>query len=484
MKTETTIKKTLITQVKEKTSNESSDDHCLRPSGKKDGVVMGTKTKVPIPSLKGADGKKKQNRKLCSVAHCNHIAKRAGVCVSHGATQKRCSIDECKNCAHRHGLCVRHGGGVPCRVEGCTFNAFSAREGLCGKHGATSACTIEWCISRAMQSGLCNKHTKNVKACTHKGCVEVVYKAGECVWHIKSLLSELRCKYKSSSSPIPSQQIGAGWEAATDPSSGKEYYFHPIRDQWSFTRPILSTEVGKQIGEIPQGWGWETSKDPSTGIVYHFDGSLFESWRRNPTYSMNEHKEESLRKMDPIVEATKMPTGANTHSSSNSQQMLLDEALKKHRDLTLSLLVQAAARGEASIPVSAMLSARELTMKRMKDANLVVATANYTKALTIDDMKRKMTIAESAAVQKYVTSNDPSRMQRPPQMIFTNRQQQSDKKRFIQRHVYVLEHAFSCTSSQCNSSNCLRMKTYINHGEQCKVRLNVECSVILASSRS
>lgn len=75
MKTETTIKKTLITQVKEKTSNESSDDHCLRPSGKKDGVVMGTKTKVPISSLKGADGKKKQNRKLCSVAHCNHIAR-------------------------------------------------------------------------------------------------------------------------------------------------------------------------------------------------------------------------------------------------------------------------------------------------------------------------------------------------------------------------------------------------------------------------
>ena len=55
-------------------------------------------------------------------------------------------------------------------------------------------------------------------------------------------------------------------------------------------------------------------------------------------------------------------------------------------------------------------------------------------------------------------------------------EQRRERQRNIQLHITLIEHASRCTTSQCKSTNCLKMKTYIKHGEQCKVRLYVGCS--------
>jgi hypothetical protein len=98
---------------------------------------------------------------------------------------------------------------------------------------------------------------------------------------------------------------------------------------------------------------------------------------------------------------------ANPANVSTISSFTITDSLNEHIDLTLRLLRRSAARGEASVPVSAMVTARELTMKRMTSANLVAKATNK-KALTVDDMKRKMTTAESAAVQRYQQFSRPS----------------------------------------------------------------------------
>lgn len=85
---------------------------------------------------------------------------------------------------------------------------------------------------------------------------------------------------------------------------------------------------------------------------------------------------------------------------SESSLLSFDAALNIHRDLTLNLLVTSANRGEASVPVAAITATRNTTMMNMKATNDVLRSTG--KALTDDQIKNKMTLAESAAVQTYI----------------------------------------------------------------------------------
>ncbi len=48
-------------------------------------------------------------------------------------------------------------------------------------------------------------------------------------------------------------------------------------------------------------------------------------------------------------------------------------------------------------------------------------------------------------------------------------EQRKERQRNIKLHIALIEHASQCKSTTCNSSNCMKMKTYLKHGQICKV---------------
>ena len=48
-------------------------------------------------------------------------------------------------------------------------------------------------------------------------------------------------------------------------------------------------------------------------------------------------------------------------------------------------------------------------------------------------------------------------------------EQRKERQRNIQLHIQLIEHASRCNSSQCTSSNCAKMKSYLQHGRICNV---------------
>lgn len=48
-------------------------------------------------------------------------------------------------------------------------------------------------------------------------------------------------------------------------------------------------------------------------------------------------------------------------------------------------------------------------------------------------------------------------------------EQRKERQRNIQLHIALIEHASRCTSPKCTSSNCQKMKSYLKHGQTCKV---------------
>ena len=48
-------------------------------------------------------------------------------------------------------------------------------------------------------------------------------------------------------------------------------------------------------------------------------------------------------------------------------------------------------------------------------------------------------------------------------------EQRKERQRNIQLHIALIEHASRCQSSKCTSSNCQKMKSYLKHGQVCKV---------------
>ncbi len=48
-------------------------------------------------------------------------------------------------------------------------------------------------------------------------------------------------------------------------------------------------------------------------------------------------------------------------------------------------------------------------------------------------------------------------------------EQRKERQRNINLHIALIEHASQCKSTTCTSSNCMKMKTYLMHGQNCKV---------------
>ena len=48
-------------------------------------------------------------------------------------------------------------------------------------------------------------------------------------------------------------------------------------------------------------------------------------------------------------------------------------------------------------------------------------------------------------------------------------EERRERQRNIQLHIQLIEHASRCNSPQCTSSNCVKMKSYLQHGRICKV---------------
>ena len=106
---------------------------------------------------------------------------------------------------------------------------------------------------------------------------------------------------------------------------------------------------------------------------------------------------------DQAIKSPAKPAKQASEAKTNileSSFLSFDAALNMHRDLTLNLLVTSANRGEASVPVAAIAAIRNTTMMNMKATNDVLRSTG--KALTDDQIKNKMILAESAAVQKYI----------------------------------------------------------------------------------
>jgi E1A/CREB-binding protein len=47
--------------------------------------------------------------------------------------------------------------------------------------------------------------------------------------------------------------------------------------------------------------------------------------------------------------------------------------------------------------------------------------------------------------------------------------QRKERQRNINLHIALIEHASQCKSTTCTSSNCMKMKTFLMHGQGCKV---------------
>jgi len=52
-----------------------------------------------------------------------------------------------------------------------------------------------------------------------------------------------------------------------------------------------------------------------------------------------------------------------------------------------------------------------------------------------------------------------------------------ERQRNIQLHIQLIEHASRCNSSQCQSSNCAKMKSYLQHGRVCTVKASGGCKI-------
>merc|ERR1719321_32201 len=65
-------------------------------------------------------------------------------------------------------------------------------------------------------------------------------------------------------------QLPPGWESATDPSSGKMYYFNRATGETTWTVPTSSSAGGDASGErLPEGW--EKTIDKDSGKPYYFN---------------------------------------------------------------------------------------------------------------------------------------------------------------------------------------------------------------------
>lgn len=131
-----------------------------------------------------------RTKKKCSKEGCENIAKKYGLCISHGGYDK-CSFSGCESISVSRGLCLKHGNtenGTTryfkrCTVDGC--ETFAQRGGLCMKHGGVLPCAVNGCEQRSFRKGYCKSHslTKNTTICAFDPCDAKNEKHGFCKHH-------------------------------------------------------------------------------------------------------------------------------------------------------------------------------------------------------------------------------------------------------------------------------------------------------------
>ena len=57
------------------------------------------------------------------------------------------------------------------------------------------------------------------------------------------------------------------------------------------------------------------------------------------------------------------------------------------------------------------------------------------------------------------------------------RQEREQRQRNLMLHIQLIEHAAKCTSKSCTSTNCAKMKQYLQHARVCKVKVNGGCRI-------
>lgn len=55
--------------------------------------------------------------------------------------------------------------------------------------------------------------------------------------------------------------------------------------------------------------------------------------------------------------------------------------------------------------------------------------------------------------------------------------QRKQRQRNLMLHIQLIEHAARCNSPTCNSTNCAKMKNYLQHARQCKVKVQGGCRI-------
>lgn len=56
-------------------------------------------------------------------------------------------------------------------------------------------------------------------------------------------------------------------------------------------------------------------------------------------------------------------------------------------------------------------------------------------------------------------------------------EQREQRQRNLMLHIQLIEHAARCTSQNCSSSNCLKMKKYLHHSRVCRVKAAGGCRI-------
>lgn len=77
-------------------------------------------------------------------------------------------------------------------------------------------------------------------------------------------------------SALEPELVAAGWETATDTTSGKMYYFRRSTNERSWKKPdVPKNDNNKQFSD-----GWKETKDPNSGKVYYYHTSGKTSWEK------------------------------------------------------------------------------------------------------------------------------------------------------------------------------------------------------------
>jgi len=100
---------------------------------------------------------------------------------------------------------------------------------------------------------------------------------------VVAIAEEANTKPETMSSGLP-----AGWEQATDPLSGKTYFYNRSTGETSWTAPTTPNKEEAAAQSTPASGGlpagWEQATDPSSGKFYFYNRSTGEtSWAAPPT---------------------------------------------------------------------------------------------------------------------------------------------------------------------------------------------------------